>query len=121
PGDQHHAVRFGDIPAKLDQVAFGETYHVERELGELLAHRFLVEHAQYGVFTVDGGHDGHAEIDQAVLVAHTEAAVLGHPLFGDIEFAHHLDARNDGGLPILGDRRHGVVEHAVDAVLDSHF
>ena len=120
-GDQHHAVRLLDVAAELHQVVFGEAHHVERELGELLAHRFLVEHAQHGVFAVDGGHDGDAEIDQPALVAHAETAVLRHALFGDIQLAHHLDARNDGGLPVLGDGRHGVVQHAVDAVLDGHF
>ena len=120
-GHQHHAVRLHDVAPKFHQVAFGEPHHVERQLGELLAHRFLVEHAQHGVLAVDGGHDGNAEIDQAVLVAHAEAPVLRHALLGDIQFAHHLDARNDGGLPVLGDGRHGVVQHAIDAVLDGHF
>ena len=70
---------------------------------------------------MDGGHDGDAEIDEAALVAHAETAVLRHAALGDIEFAHHLDAGNDGGVPVLGDGRHGVVQHAVDAVLDGHF
>ena len=59
---------------------------------ELLAHRLLVEHAEHGVFAVDGGHDGDAEVDQAALVAHAEAAVLGHAALGDVELAHDLDA-----------------------------
>ena len=70
---------------------------------------------------MDGGHDGDAEIDQAVLVADAETAVLRDAALGDIELAHDLDARNDGGVPVLGDGRHGVVQHAVDAVLDDHF
>ena len=70
---------------------------------------------------MDGRHDGDAEIDQAVLVAHAETAVLRDAPLGDIELAHDLDARNDGGVPVLGDGRHGVVQHAVDAVLDGHF
>ena len=41
--------------------------------------------------------------------------------FGYIEFAHNLDARNDGGMPVLRDGRHGVVQHAIDAVLDGYF
>ena len=55
------------------------------------------------------------------LVAHAETAVLRNAALGDIELAHDLDARKDGGVPVLGDRRHGVVQHAVDAVLDGHF
>src|ERR1035437_3240098 len=120
-GDQHHAVGLRDVAAELDQVGIAEAHHVEREFVELLAHGFLVQHAQYGVLTVDGGHDGDAEIDQAVLIAHAEAPVLRDALFGDIEFAHHLDARDDGALPVLGDGRHGIVKHAIDAVLDGHF
>ncbi len=110
-----------NVAAELHQIGFGEAHHIERELGKLLAHRFLIEHAKHGVFAVNGRHDGDAEIDQAALVAHAETAVLRDALFGDIQLAHHLDARNDGRLPILRDRRHGVVQHAVDAVLDGHF
>ena len=98
-----------------------EADHIERELGELLAHRLFVEHAEHRVFAVDGRHDRDAEIDQAALVADAETAVLRDAALGDIELAHHLDARNDGRVPVLGDRRHGVVQHAVDAVLDGDF
>ena len=119
-GDQHHAVGLLDVAAELAQVVVGEAHHVERELAELLAHRFFVEHAEHGVFAVDRGHDGDAEIDQAALVAHAEAAVLRDAALGDIQLAHDLDARDDGGVPVLGDGRHGVVQHAVDAVLDGH-
>src|ERR1039458_7339939 len=121
PGDQHHAVGLRDVAPELDEVGFAEAHHVEREFLELLAHGFLVQHTQYGVFAVDGGHDGDAEIDQAVLIAHAETPVLRHAFLGDIELAHHLDARDDGALPVLGDGRHGIVQHAVDAVLDGHF
>ena len=70
---------------------------------------------------MDGGHDGNAEIDEAALVAHAEAAVLRNAALGDVQFAHHLDARKNRGMPFLGDRRHGVLQHAVNAVLDGHF
>ena len=70
---------------------------------------------------MDGGHDGNTEIDQAALIAHAETAVLRDAALGDVELAHHLDARNDGGVPVLGDGRHGVMQHAVNAVLDGHF
>ena len=42
---------------------------------------------QHGVLAVDGGHDGNAEIDQPVLVAHAETPVLRHALLGDIQLA----------------------------------
>ena len=121
PGDQHHAVGFRDVAAELDQIAGLKPTTSRRELGELLAHRFLIEHTEHGVFAVDGRHDGDAEIDQPGFVAHAETAVLRDAALGDIEFAHDLDARNDGGVPVLRDGRHGVVQHAVDAVLDDHF
>ena len=89
---------------------------------ELLAHRLFVEHAQHRVLAVNRGHDGHAEIDGAlgIAVLHAEAAVLRYATLGDIQFAHHLDARNDGGVMLLADGRHGLGEHAVNAELDAH-
>ena len=86
-----------------------------------LAHGFFIQHAQHGIFAVDGGHDGDAEIDQPILIAHAEAAVLGHAALGDIELAHDLDTRNDGRVPVFRKRLHRILQHAVDAVLDGHF
>ena len=120
-GDQHHPVRLLDVAAELHQVVLREAHYFERQLGELLAHRFFIQHAEHGVLAVNGGHDGHAEIDQPVFVANAETAVLRDAALGDIQFAHHLDARNDGGVPVLRDGRHRVMQHAVDAVLDGHF
>ena len=117
-GDEHHAVGLLDVAAEAAQIVVGEADDVERELGELLAHRLLVEHAEHGVFAVDGGHDGDAEVDEAALVAHAEAAVLRDAALGDVELAHDLDARNDGLVVLARDGRHGLLEHAVDAVLD---
>ena len=65
-GDQHHAVRLGDVAAEAAQVVVVEAHHVQRELVELLAHRLLVEHAQHRILAVDAGHDGDAEVDGAV-------------------------------------------------------
>ncbi len=119
--DQDHPVRFSDVAAEFGEVGGAEAHDIERELGELLGHRFFVEHAEDGVFPVNGGHDGNAEIDEAGFVAHAEAAVLGDAALSDIEFAHDFNARNDSGVPVLRDGRHGVVEDAVDAVLDDDF
>ncbi len=69
---------------------------------------------------MNGGHDGDAEVDEAALVAHAEAAVLGHAALGDVELAHDLDAAQDGGVVLARDGRHGRLQHAVDAVLDDH-
>jgi hypothetical protein len=49
-----------------------------------------------------------------------EAAVLRHALLGDVEFGHHLDARDDRAVEALGDRPHRRLQHAVDAVLHVH-
>ena len=89
---------------------------------KLLAHRLFVEHAQHGVFAVNRGHDGDAEIDGALRIAvfHAEAAVLRYAALGNVQFAHHLDARNDGRVMLFADRRHGLGEHAVNAELDAH-
>ena len=40
-------------------------------------------------------HDGDAEVDGAALHPQPEAAVLGHPLLGDVELGHDLDAAQD--------------------------
>ena len=88
---------------------------------KFLGERFLVQDAQNRVFSVDGRHDGNAEIDEAALVADPEAPVLRHAALGDIQFAHDLDARNNRGEPVLGNRRHGMNQHAVNPVLDGNF
>ena len=102
-------------------IRFGEPDHVQAELRELLAHRLFVEHAEHRVFAVNRRHDRDAEIDQPALVAHAETAVLRNAPLGDIEFAHDLDTRDDRRMPVLRDRRHRVMQHAVDAVLDRDF
>ncbi len=40
---------------------------------------------------------------------------------GDVQLAHHLDSRKNGGVPFLAEGRHGVLQHSIDAVLDDHF
>ena len=87
---------------------------------ELLAHRLLVQHAQHGVFAVNRRHDGDAEVDQARLVAHPEAAVLRHSALGNVQLAHDLDARQNRRVMLARDGRHRLLQHAVDAVLDMH-
>ena len=98
-----------------------EADHVEGEVAELLAERFLVEDAKHGVFAVNRGHDGDAEVDEAAFVAHAEAAVLRDAALGDVQLAHDLDARKDRGVPVLRERLHGVLQNAVNAVLHDHF
>src|SRR5258708_2537598 len=117
-GDQHHAVGFSNVVTEAAQVLIVKTDYVQNQVAKLLAHGFFIEHAQHGVFTVNGGHDGNAEVDQPVVVLDAEAAVLGHATLGNVEFAHDLDAGDDGRVMFLGHRRHGLLQHAVNAVLD---
>ena len=53
-------------------------------------------------------------------IAQLEAAVLRHALLGDVELGHHLDARDDRAVELLGDRPHRRLQHAVDPVLHVH-
>src|ERR1041385_1504944 len=119
-GDQHHAVGFQNVAAELAQIFFIKADNVEHQVLELLAHRFFIQHAQHGVFAVNGGHDGDAEIDQTAAVLHTETSVLGHAALGDVQLAHDFYARNDGGVVLLGHGLHGRLQHAIDAVLHHH-
>ncbi len=68
-----------------------------------------------------GGHDGNTQVDEAALVLYAEAAVLRDAAFGDVQIAEDLDARQNRRMPFLGDGLHGVLQHAVNAVLDGDF
>ena len=87
---------------------------------ELLAHRLFVEHAEHGIFTVNRGHDGDAEVDGAAEIAYAKTPVLRYTALGDVELAHHFDTRDDGGVVLFGDGLHRLLQHAVNAVLDDH-
>ncbi len=66
------------------------------------------------------GHNGHAEVDQASLVAHPEAAILRHAPLGNVQLAHDLDAAQNRRMVLACNRRHRFLQHAVDAVLHVH-
>ena len=117
-GDQHHPVGLTDVAAELLQVGRVESHHFQVQLAELLAHRLLVQDAQDRILAMDRRHDGDAKVDAAALVTDPEATVLGDAAFGDVEFGHDLDPGDDGGVVLLGDGRHGLLENAVDPVLD---
>ena len=68
-----------------------------------------------------GGHDGDAQIDVAPLVFDAEAAVLGNTALCDVQIAQHFDAGEHRGMPFLGNGLHGMLQHAVNAVLDGYF
>ena len=121
-GDQHHAVGFVDVAAELDEVGFAEKPTTS---SESLANFSLIDSLSSTRSTASSPWMvGMMETRKSIrrrFVADAETAVLRDAALGDIEFAHDLDARNDGGVPVLRDGRHGVVEHAVDAVLDGDF
>ena len=76
-GDEHHAIRLMNIAAEAGDFVMIEAHDVECEVAELLAKAFFVEDAQHSVFTMDGGHDRNAEIDEASFVFDPKTAVLG--------------------------------------------
>src|SRR5579862_1785607 len=87
-------------------------------MAELLAHRLLVEYAEHSVFAMHRGHDRHAEVDKAPLVAHAETTVLRHAALGNVELAHDLDAAQNRRMVLAGDGSKRHLEHAVDSVFD---
>ena len=64
--------------------------------------------------------DGMIETRKSIvrpLHAQPEAPVLRHPLLGDVELRHHLEAADDRVVVPLVERLERGVEHAVDPVL----
>src|SRR5262249_1221920 len=119
--DQNHSVRLGDIPSKLPQIGFSESHNLQTEVLELLADRFLVEDTDYRVFTMNGRHDGNAEVDIASLITCLETSVLRDAALGDVEFRHDLDTRNNRGVMLLGDRSHRLGQTTIDPILNADF
>src|SRR6185437_3807441 len=116
-GDQHHAIGFFDVAPETLQVVLVESHYIQNELLKLFAHRFFVENAKHGVLAVDGGHDGDAEINGPLRrsVLHAEASILWHAPLGNVQLAHDFYARDDGGVMVFGDGRHGLSQHAINA------
>ena len=119
-GDQHHAVRLFDVAAKAAQVVFIKPDHVQCQRAELFRHRLFVQHTKHSILAMHRRHNAHAEVDGAAVVLHAETAVLRYAALGNVELAHDLDTRDNGGVMLLADRRHRLGEHAVNAELDAH-
>ncbi len=120
-GDEDHAVGLVDVTAEARDVLRVEADYIEIEVTEFFAERFFVEHAKHGVFSVNRRHDRDAEVDETAFVANAEAAILRDAALGDIEFGHHFNSGKDRGVPFFGERLHGVLQDAIDAVLDDDF
>ena len=67
---------------------------------------------------MNGGHDAHAEINGAAAHFQFEATVLGLALFSDVQFAHDLDAADDGGSKTLINGIGRGIEAAINAIFD---
>ena len=68
------------------------------------------------------GNHGNADVHFRLVDADLDAAVLRQALFGDVQVAQNLDAREDGRLELLQLRRHGdVLQNAVNAVTNLEF
>ena len=46
---------------------------------------------------------------------------MRHAPLGNVQVAQHLDARKHRRVPLLRDRLHGMLQHAVNPVLHRHF
>src|SRR5712672_397467 len=117
---QHHPVWLADVPAKLPHIVLRKAHHVETEVGKFFRQGLLVENAKDRVFSVAGGHDGNAEVHETALVTNAESPVLRNTPLGDVQFTHYLDAGNDCGEPILGNRGHRMHQDAINSIFNGH-
>ena len=108
--------RLADVLPEPSKLLLRQTEDIELELGELLADRFLVQNTNDGIFAVDARHDRDAKVDRLARHPDLETPVLRDSLLGDVELRHHFHARDDRAVKLLGDRPHGRLKHAVDAV-----
>ena len=87
---------------------------IHAQMFEIQAAGLLVEDPHHDPFALAGGQGGDAHVHRAAGDAQRDAPVLRHPLLGDVEPRHDLDARDD-------ERRQGAVglqhlaQHAVHA------
>src|SRR5215472_4921406 len=120
-GDQDHAVRLMNVAAETLEFFRGKTDYVQIEVRKLLRKCLFVQHAKNRVFAVAGWHDGHTQVDIPTFILYAEAAILGNAALGNVQFAQNLDARKHRGVMLLSDGLHGVLQHAVNAVLHGDF
>ena len=80
----------------------------------------FIQQTGYDLFAVNSRQGGNTEVDVLVLHSDVEAAVLGNAVLRDVQTAHDLDAGNDAGLQITGDR-HDIAHQTVDPHADLQF
>ncbi len=106
-------VGLGDHLAEL-----GDQLGAHADLVQVQRHHRAVEHADDHALAEHGGQDADAHVDRVAADGQLDAAVLGQAALGDVELGHDLDAGEDGLVMLAGDRGHGLLEYAVDAVFD---
>ena len=89
PGDQDDAVRLRDEVLEAPQRLAGHPDGLQAQLGFA-----LVQQAQHGALAMRARQRAHAHVHGAGADAQADAAVLRHALFGDVEFRHDLQARD---------------------------
>ncbi len=62
-------------------------------------------------------HNRHAEVDQPPLVPHPEASILRHAPLRNVQLRHDFNTRKNRLVVLARNRRHRLLQHAVDAVL----
>ena len=66
-------------------------------------------------------HDRNTKVHVSSFVTNPKAAVLRHTTFGDIQFRHHLDARDQCLVISQIDRIHLLIQRTVNAVFHLDF
>jgi len=94
--------------------------HPER--GQIVEYGASGQNADVDRLPVRDGQDGDAQVELLFPQPHLRPAVLGEPLFGDVQPGHYFYARYDGGPEVPGRGRDaGFPQHAVHAVPDPEF
>ena len=65
------------------------------------------QNAQADRFAVLGGHDRDAQVVFLIAGLHGDAAVVGQPLFGNVQARHDLEPRDDRRMQVTHVGRHG--------------
>ena len=107
------------VRASDDSVEGLELALVEADLRQVEELLGVGQEAQDQALAVGHGHRRETDVVVATGDLQADAAVLGQALLRDVEVAHDLDARGDGGLQCARQRLHGLVEHVVDPEADA--
>ena len=111
-GDQDNSVWDSD---EFTEDSIGFFTHPQASQVEF--HGPFIEDPHDQTFAVDHRDNADPNIDLAAVDAQFDPTVLRQSLFGDVEFCHDLQTRDDGGLEAIDLRWNGLVlKDAVDTV-----